>query len=343
MRASAWSERGERLHVVQPFRGGWRGQLPSGRRARQELERAQEEKDARWTAQLRVHGRWGRMRREATKEQGCEGRGGRREEGGRGGEAREGEGGEGEGGRGHIGFAPSGDHAEELKERSRSFLGRSAPRTEREEERLAQRLQLLGFAAHGGVGVGCGERHGGQPGQQHARRLEKSSRQRLAGVSCVNLLQPVDEGGGHESRRIPFVGELMKLEAVLDEKEQMRPLPLVSPPCAGLELGRRHGGRVRRKRLTHEQVTADQRRQLELLAQLGHKLPREAVQLVRAALRVFVHEGRVGNLLQLGRRAWRREQRREHRVRLGLEILKQRLNRGAEVGTEGGGQLCDAS
>ena len=79
------------------------------------------------------------------------------------------------------------------------------------------------------------------------------------------------------------------------------------------------------------------------LAQLGHKLPREAVQLVRAALRVFVHEGRVGNLLQLGRRAWRREQRREHRVRLGLEILKQRLNRGAEVGTEGGGQLCDAS
>ena len=86
MRASAWSERGERLHVVQPFRGGWRGQLPSGRRARQELERAQEEKDARWTAQLRVHGRWGRMRREATKEQGCEGRGGRREEGGRGGE-----------------------------------------------------------------------------------------------------------------------------------------------------------------------------------------------------------------------------------------------------------------
>ena len=99
-RASAWSERGERLHVVQPFRGGWRGQLPSGRRARQELERAQEEKDARWTAQLRVHGRWGRMRREATKEQGCEGRGavgGRRE----GGEGRRG-GGRERGGRAHT-------------------------------------------------------------------------------------------------------------------------------------------------------------------------------------------------------------------------------------------------
>ena len=205
MRASAWSERGERLHVVQPFRGGWRGQLPSGRRARQELERAQEEKDARWTAQLRVHGRWGRMRR--GDQTGVRRAGGGRREGGR--EGREARGREGVRGR-------CGAHRlrvrrpREESQCSRSFLGRSAPRTERRraiKETATPRI--------------CGARRGRRWLRRTARRAARpATRRRLEVVASATrrraLRQPA--ATGRRMRRSEsadsFVGELMKLEAV---------------------------------------------------------------------------------------------------------------------------------